>query len=642
MKWKKLDILRTAVTGALVSAAIIFGSLSYVILSGYEYQSASRDFHNIAHYALETLEKSLLQKEEAVLAMTKHMAYFHPNETAWPNVVWPGFYDSSYPQGKSAGLDDMFFLPLVRPDRLSSFEDFMYEYFASEPLIGPDGGSPVVHGVWSIGQHGPYHDTTGETLTYNSPNNFLTPMLQNSFNKYFTSQNFGMNMHCLRQFGDAIDALYKCSQTHNYTAAATQCVNVTELIKFPIGAADEDVEDFHTAILQPIYLNKNTSEVFGFIGGGFNWLHLLSGLTSEDTVGVIVTVRNNGIVLTFDTDRGVVSFSGFGDQHKKNRDNEIVHSITVFPGPDGSETASTYVISMYPRSKYYASYRTASPTIAAITSALLIGLCAATFFLYDYYVRGESEASAAVLETKRLFVRFISHEVRTPLNAVHLGLEALTAELRTFLEMFRRSPLHLNADAVFSSLDVKLLSWLELSAEMMSNSSAAEDVLDDLLNYDKIEMGTLHLEFSAVPIVEVVQTNTAVFQNSVKAKNITLSLENQLVAFAEDQEQQDFSQYAVVGDSARLAQVMRNLISNALKFTPTNGAIVVHGKNVGHYYTLLPFCSYLYFSSPLHQLSVRLTASQRQFRCSHLSHCTCSSSRAPAPSASPSRTPASA
>ncbi len=131
MKWKKLDVLRAAVTAALLSAAIIFGSLSYVILSNYEYQSAANDFHNIAHYALETLEKSLFQKEEVVLAMAKHMAYFNPNETAWPNVLWPGFYDSSYPQGKGAGLDDMFFLPLVHPDRLSSFEDFMYDYFAS-------------------------------------------------------------------------------------------------------------------------------------------------------------------------------------------------------------------------------------------------------------------------------------------------------------------------------------------------------------------------------------------------------------------------------------------------------------------------------------------------------------------------------
>eukprot|EP01032_Pedospumella_encystans_P036064 gene36064-40791_t len=209
-------------------------------MSGYEYESAVEDYHNIARYAFDNLAQGLLQKKEVVLAMAKHMAYFHPNETAWPNVVWPGFYDSSYPQGKGAGLDDMFFLQLLRPDDIPSFEDFMYEYFA------PSGGYPEVHGVWALGPDGPYHDTTGETLTYNSPNNFLTPMLQNSLDKYITPQDLGLNLHSVREFGNAMDAIYECGGRFNYTAAATHCMNVTEFITFPIDAAYEDVEDFHT------------------------------------------------------------------------------------------------------------------------------------------------------------------------------------------------------------------------------------------------------------------------------------------------------------------------------------------------------------------------------------------------------------
>ena len=49
-------------------------------------------------------------------------------------------------------------------------------------------------------------------------------------------------------------------------------------------------------------------------------------------------------------------------------------------------------------------------------------------------------------------------------------------------------------------------------------------------------------------------------------------------------EAESFEQLRVMGDSTRIAQVLRNLISNALKFTPEAGKVVVAGKGFSFIY----------------------------------------------------------
>ena len=115
------------------------------------------------------------------------------------------------------------------------------------------------------------------------------------------------------------------------------------------------------------------------------------------------------------------------------------------------------------------------------------------------------QLSEAILQLKREFVRYVSHEIRSPLNVVHAGLELLRADLA--------------AAGV-------LPSFVGLLQDIYFASSAAIEILNEMLQYEHIDSGTFKLECAAVPMLQAFAGRMDSFKFMLSKKNIALHVED--------------------------------------------------------------------------------------------------------------------
>lgn len=133
---------------------------------------------------------------------------------------------------------------------------------------------------------------------------------------------------------------------------------------------------------------------------------------------------------------------------------------------------------------------------------------------------------------KSVFLATMSHEIRTPMNGV-LGMASLLAE-------------------------TPLTSEQREYANIIKNSGEALlDVINDILDFSKIESGRMELEENNFNLGDCIEEVLDMF--AVQASQSQLDLIYEIDSNVPVQ---------VIGDSLRLRQVLLNLISNAIKFTP--------------------------------------------------------------------------
>jgi len=156
--------------------------------------------------------------------------------------------------------------------------------------------------------------------------------------------------------------------------------------------------------------------------------------------------------------------------------------------------------------------------------------------LREQVARAEAEAAN---RSKDDFLAIVSHELRTPMTAI-IG----------WAGMLQTGAL----DDVRATLALETIE---------RNANLQMQLIEDLLDISRIVRGELSLSIDLVDLVEVITSAIEVVQSLADAKSI--QLESTL----------DTSIEKIWGDSDRLQQVVLNLLTNAIKFTPNGGRVEV-------------------------------------------------------------------
>ncbi len=162
-------------------------------------------------------------------------------------------------------------------------------------------------------------------------------------------------------------------------------------------------------------------------------------------------------------------------------------------------------------------------------------------------VQFEKEKEHEINEAKINFFTNISHEFRTPLTLI----------LSPCTELLARQDL--------PSPDLQKIALVQSNAQKLLR------LVNQLLDFRKSEHGLLSLRTQNVDVKKMAEAILQDFGPAAASKSISLSLET------------DLDEVMVDMDRAQMEMAINNLISNAIKFTPSNGKVSVKLSSGGHY-----------------------------------------------------------
>ncbi|KAJ3019340.1 hypothetical protein HKX48_002188 [Thoreauomyces humboldtii] len=191
----------------------------------------------------------------------------------------------------------------------------------------------------------------------------------------------------------------------------------------------------------------------------------------------------------------------------------------------------------------------------------------------EKYQRRRAEEAESVRRQQELFIDMTCHELRNPLNGIyhnadliHESLEKVQTEVNTLKRAMATYPPESNCRAppnmagLLTQINSDLVQSIEAVETINQCAQHQKNIADDVLQVSKISMNLLRLSHVDYQPRQEIQNVVRMFETEAQAKSIALML-NVTPGY------ENLNVDWVRGDPKRLAQIMINLLSNAVRFT---------------------------------------------------------------------------
>ena len=406
--------IRVAAIGALIVLAIIIGSGSYLTVRNLEEISFKSTCQDLSEHLKRYVDSRMTTIADAQGIMNDLQQSWKRdgNIGSYPNVVIPAFDAIMTRVAKNAEIRTISFSPLVTSKNLSSFEE--YAKSNVDLLGGPNELKVRASGCESSSCQWIVSDGV-----FSISNGLKQPVPKSIPDSEYPDVHFPVWQIA------PIASNYKVIMLDNHATPGTRKVTGDKVLRTKQGAftdlfeLSQDTKPRASAVYYaPITSDKPGNPIIGLFGGAFSFDDLFRNAISKNIqhIHCVVTSEWN-TQYTLSVENGVVNVVGKGDFHD-TKYNSYRQSINVI---------GNFQIDIYPGNSFALSQLSSKPLIASLTAVGAVIVAAIVCWIYmvtemrlkkqlqeqsDANFVLAAESQDAMMQQKKVYVRYISHEVK--------------------------------------------------------------------------------------------------------------------------------------------------------------------------------------------------------------------------------------